>query len=216
MLDNFDNIVATNGINVLLRKSSENKAEIKVNNALLSDVTTEVSNGTLKLKMRPQINKEISILVTVSYKNINSLTATKGASIQTRTVMLTDKLEFNTNTGGEIKAEVECQNLNVEASGSSSISLYGWSERYEAKAGTKGKIDSKKLNAERVIAKASTGGEVWVFPKAYLEAIATMGGTVYYINKPEDMNERVSSGGEVVNKVQSQAIGNDLIRNADE
>lgn len=211
-LEPFNEIIATNGVNVTLRKGSSNKADIQISNALLSDLITEVKNNKLKLKLRPQINKELSVLVTITYQQLKVITATKGASIQTRTVMLTDALTFNSNTGGNIKAEVECKSIIANANGGGKISLYGWTDRLDTKAGTKSQIDTKKLESEKAIAKATGGAEVWVKPKNYLEAICNTGGTVYYTNKPTKLNQRISSGGELISKVNEQRIGYDLIK----
>ncbi len=199
-LNAFDKIIATNGINVLLRKSHEEKVDVRIENALLSDVITEVNGSTLKLKMRPQINKELSVLVVVYYKSLKELSVSKGASVETKTVILQEKLKISASTGGSIKAEVECTDLKADAGGGSAISLYGWAKRFETSANTKANVYTKTLNADKVIAKAATGAEVWVKPKVYLEAIANTGGTIYYISVPEKLNERVASGGEVRNK----------------
>lgn len=213
-LDNFNKLIATNGINVLIRKGNEEKAEVRISNGLLSDVVTEVSNGTLKVKMRPQINKELSVLVIVHYKSLKEMTISKGASLETKTIILSDKLEISAKTGGSIKAEVECSNINITATGGAQISLYGWAERFEGKANTKAKIQAKTLNADRAIIKVSSGAEIWVKPKDYLEAIANTGGTIFYTSTPNKMNKKVSAGGEVRNK--TVKIGNDLIRNIEE
>ena len=212
-LDTFSKISATNGINTQLRKSSEEKVEIRISNGLLSDVITEVSNGTLKVKMRPQINKELSVMVVIYYKTLEAINITKGASLTTKTVILTDKISINAKTGGDIKAEIECNDVHVSATGGGQITLYGWAKRFEASANTKAKIQAKTLNTDKAIIRAATGGEVWVKPKEYLEAIANTGGTIFYTSAPKKLNERISSGGEVRNK--TVKIGDDLIRNAD-
>lgn len=213
-LNTFSKLTATNGINILIRKGSEEKAEIRISNGLLSDVMTEVSNGTLKVKMRPQINKELSVIVVVYYKSLEEINITKGASLETKTLILTDKLKISAKTGASIKAEIECNEIKVNASGGARINLYGWAKRFEANANTKADIQAKTLNADRAILKVATGAEIWVKPKMYLEAVANTGGTIFYTSTPEKITKRISSGGEVRNK--TVKIGNDLIRNIEE
>ena len=212
LLEPFNEIIATNGVNVTLRKGSENKAEIKISNALLSDCITEIKNNTLKVKLRPQINKELTVMVIITYKELKSISATKGASIQTRTVMLTDHLDFTSRTGGSIKAEVECKEINVQSIGGGKVALYGWTERLDVKAGAKASINTKKLESEKAFAKATGGAEIWLNPKNYLEAICNTGGTIYYTHTPKKINKRISSGGELISKVEEQSIGYDLIK----
>jgi len=212
-LDSFSKLNATNGINVLLRKSSENKVDVRISNGLLSDVITEVKSNTLRVRMRPQINKELSVLVVVFYKSLDEIVVTKGASLETKTVILTDKLEIDAKTGGSVKAEIEASDVKLTASGGGDINLYGWAKRFEVNANTKGSVQAKTLKADRAFVRASTGGEVWVHPKEYLEAVANSGATIFYTNKADKINERVSSGGEVRNKVSK--IGNNLIRDVE-
>lgn len=213
LLNSFSKLTATNGINILLRKSSEEKAEIRISNGLLSDVITDVSNGQLRVKMRPQINKDISVLVVVFYKSLNEITVTKGASLETKTVILTDNFEFNVNMGSSIKAEIECKDVKVRAGSGATISLYGWSKRFEVKAQTKAQIFTETLNCDNAFIKVATGAEAWVKPKLYMEAIANSGGTIFYTSMPEKMAKKTATGGEVRNKVKK--TGDDLIRDAD-
>lgn len=213
LLNPFNELTATSGVNIRLIKSSKNRAEVRISNALLSDVITEVNDEKLTIKMRPQINKEISVLVTVYYKDLDEISVTKGASLETKTVILTDIFKVYAGTGGCIKAEVECKDLKVTAAGGANISLHGWAERYEAKATTKAEILTKTLKADNAFVKAATGAEIWVNPKLYMEAIANGGGTIYYTSMPEKKAEKTSSGGEIRNKVAKP--GGELIENAE-
>ena len=201
-LNSFDKIVATNGINVQLRHSEHEKVDVKIENALLSDIITEVDeDGTLKIKLRAQINKELSILCLVYYKDLKEITATKGASIITKDVLITKKLDICTNTGAKIKAEIECIDVKVDAFGVSNTSLYGWADRLEIKATAGADVFGKTLESKNVFVKAGSGAEVWVKPELYLEAIANMGSTIYYTQKPEKINEKLTTGGELHSKV---------------
>lgn len=210
-LDSFDKIIATNGINVLLRQGSEEKVEVRITNALLSDVSSVVSKGTLKLKMRPQINKDISVIVIVHYKSLEKISASKGATIETKTLILTDRMDISASTGASIKAEIECAQITASAGGGSTLSLYGWAERFEISANSKAEVNCKTLKADNILARSATGAEVWVNPKDYLEAVVNTGGIIYYTNEPTKKNEKISSGGEVIKKIEK--IGDDLIRN---
>ena len=201
-LNSFDKIVATNGINVQLRHSEHEKVDVKIENALLSDVITEVEkDGTLKIKMRAQINKELSVLCVVFYKDLKEITATKGASISTKDVLITEKLDICTNTGADIRAEIECSDVKVNAFGVSTTALYGWADRLEIKATAGADVFGKTLKSKNVFVKAGSGAEVWVKPELYLEAIANMGSTIYYTQKPEKTNEKLTSGGELHSKI---------------
>lgn len=212
-LDSFSKLTATNGINILLRKSSEEKVDVRIENGLLSDVITEISKNTLKVKMRPQINKELSVLVVVYYKSLDEITITKGASLETKTIILNEKITMSAKTGGSIKAEIECNEVNLSATGGADVSLYGWAKRFEANANTKAKVNCKTLNADKALVKVATGAEIWVKPKDYLEAIAGTGGIIFYTRTPEKKTEKISSGGEIRNK--TAKYGNDLIRDVE-
>ena len=209
-LDHFSKITATNGANLLLRKSTEEKVEVIIENGLLSDVSTVVSKGNLKVKVKAQINKELSVLVIVYYIDLRSISASNGAAIETKDVLLTEMLDISTSTGGEIKAEIECTDIKASATGGGEVTLYGWCERLEAKSNTKAMLDAKKLKADRVLAKAATGGEIWVYPKDYLEAVVNTAGKIYYTNTPTKINEKISSGGEIIKEIVT--IGHDLVK----
>lgn len=208
-LDSFNKITATNGVNILLRQGGSERVEVRISNGLLSDVSTTVSKGELKVKMRAQINKDISVIAIVYYKSLKEININKGASFETRGVILTDIFKIKASTGAEVKAELECKNLEVSAGGGSSVALYGWTQRLEASANTKANIQTKKLKSDRALIRSVTGAKVWVHPTDYLEAVANTGGIIYYTKKPKEMNKRLSSGGELINKV--ERIGDSLI-----
>ncbi len=196
-LEPFNKIVASNGINVSLRNSNEEKVDVKIENGLLSEVITEVQDGTLKIKLKAQVNSELSVLLVVYYKDLVDITTNKGACISTKDILITDKLNITTNTGGELRAEIQCKDVKASGFGVSTTSLYGWADRLEVKATAGADIFAKTLKSKNVFAKASSGSEVWVKPKNYLEANASMGATIYYTQKPEKINEKVTTGGEI-------------------
>lgn len=205
LLDSFDKITATNGINVVLRKTAhEEKAVIKIENGLLSDVVTEVSKGKLKVKMKAQINKELSILVTVYYKELREITATKGASIRTKELVMSTIMDVTAATGGKVKAELQCTTINTSATSGGQVTLYGWTEQLDAYTNTQGTIEAKKLNCDNAEAKSATGGEIWINVKEHLEATVNTNGHVYYSNNPTKVTSKISSGGEVINEEKSK------------
>lgn len=214
-LDSFTELTATNGVNILLRKGSEEKAEIRISDGLLSDIITEVSGGELKIKMRPQINKELSVIVIVYYKSLKEITATKGATVETKTVMLTDRLKLNAKTGGIIKAEIECSDVEAKAFGSATVVLYGWAKRLEIIANTKSNVTAENVKADTALVRVATGAIAWVAPIEYLEAVANTGGVINYTNTPKKKNEKISSGGSIKDKT-IKTVGNDLIRDIEE
>ncbi len=197
LLSSFDKLVAANGINVTLRKSDSEKVKISVSNGLLSDVVSDISRGILTLKMRPKINKELSVMVVVYYKTLHSISAIRGASITSSTIITNDKMSLKATMGGEVKADTECTEILANAGSGGAIFLNGHVNRLEINANTKGKVRAGNLKAETAIVKATTGAEVEVNPEKYLEAIAISAGVIYYTDQPEKKTEKTSSGGEV-------------------
>lgn len=202
-LDHFDKISATNGTNVLLRNSTEEKVEVRVENGLLSDITTEVTNGTLKVKMKPQINKDISVVVIVYYKDLRSISANTGATIKTKDLLITELLDISAYTGAEVEAEIQCTDVKILSTGGAEVKTIGWCERLEATTKTGGLLDAQGLKADRVLAKAATGASLWAYPIDYLEASANTTGKIYYINAPAKMTEKISSGGEIIKNIKA-------------
>jgi hypothetical protein len=213
-LDPFYKIVATNGVNVLLREGNEEKAEIRVSNGLLSDVITTVSKGALKVKMKPRINKDLSVVVIITFQSLELIDAKSGSNIETKDVILQDKISIKATSGGRIKAELEGNEITVSAGQGADITLYGWAKRLDVSANTKGKIKAQEMKSEKVFAKANTGGEITVAPNEYLEAVATTAGVIKYTRKPKKQTVKASSGGEVKEAIKRH--GDDLIKDIED
>jgi len=76
----FDRVVAADGLRVVLRRSAEQKLTIKADDNIAPLVETMVEGGTLKLRMRRNVDIRTSCTITVNvdYKTLNALSLSDG------------------------------------------------------------------------------------------------------------------------------------------
>lgn len=211
-LEPFDKVVASNGINVKLYDNQLEEAEITVKGVPLENIITEVIGTTLKVKMKVSVkNKDVSVVVKVSYKNLMEVEAVTGAVIETGRPLTAKELMFKATTGGVIKAEIEAEKVKASASAGSDVQLFGKAGELDASSVLGGSIKAFKLKSKVVKAKASGGSVVEVYAMEEADLSAKFGATLRMKGTPSEIKKSSSTGGEI-EIVNTSEYGKDLIR----
>lgn len=192
----FVNLKVSRGINVTLVEGLSPKAEIHIQNAAPEEVLLEQSNKDLTVRMRARIYKDVAVNVYLYYQNLESITASSGASVYSEHVLETDYLKLESGTDASIQLEIEVDQLEASAS-ASRIELMGSARSTDINATTGGKFLGANLESNVTTIKANTGAsaQVWVTEK--INARAGSGASVEYTGDPQKVEVHTSLGGKV-------------------
>ncbi len=238
-LENFDEVSFSNGWDVELVRSYQNRLVAKANENLLEELEVINENGYLKIgtKSDDNIGKADAKQLTLYFNGeLKLVKASSGVSLFAEEQLTFGDVEITSSSGSQIDLDVKTEKLicksssgstlflkisstDVDASSSSgsrlelngksssvtadsssgsSLTLKGYSDSLEADSSSGSKIDAKDHKAINVIADASSGSSVSVFPMETLDAGASSGGSVKYYNKPSvKITKDESSGGSV-------------------
>lgn len=201
-LGDFSEVSVSAGINLHLVHGNQNKAVIEVDDIDLDDVITEIKGDRLVLKV--DNNKwgwnwksKRKIDITLTYKEIDELSASSGSRVRSDHTLSGEDLEFTSSSGASIELEVECKELTADASSGASISLSGQANTIEVDVSSGASIKASDLEADYVSADASSGGSIKVWAKEGLDADVSSGGSVRYKGNPGKLSKDKSSGGSV-------------------
>lgn len=211
-LEPFNKIIAAQGINVILIEEDKEQALIRIENAAPSDVVTFVKGTTLKVRMKAKLQKDVSVIVEVSYKKLIEIEANTGATVETRHQVFGDKLSLIANTAGKIMAKAEVTKLNITSGQGSQVYADGVCDKLDCSVNTGGTIYANKLKAKNVDASVLGGGRCEVRVSKSISASATAGGKIIYYGNPEHEKIRTTLGGVIEQKSYNKPYGEDLIR----
>ncbi|MDN5290517.1 head GIN domain-containing protein [Anaerophaga thermohalophila] len=196
-LKEFNKLKVARGINVTLIKGEKPQAEINIVNAPTSDVIIENDQNELTVKMRTRVYQDVSVQVYLTYTDLRAISVGSGGNIDGNDVLTGKVLQLDAGLDGVIQLKLDVDALEASVS-AARITLEGYAETVEVKASTGGKFQGQSLECKKAYVSANTGGIVTVNVSELLDAKASTGGTVEYLNEPEKIEVKESFGGSVV------------------
>ena len=195
----FNEIRVLGNYKVFLQKGDVQKVEVKNNAPEIIDekISCEVKDSTLTVRIKGDTYKERAIEVYITYTSLNWLTAKNGCIAEVMTTMTQDKVNFNVESGGKIKAKIDCKQVEAEIDAGGSIHLEGIVDDAMYKVSAGGTIGVVSLDARKVVAQITAGGGIILRVKEDLSIKILSGGNVSYIGKPEAYEQSITLGGKI-------------------
>ncbi len=166
-------------------------------------IVTKVENGILKIHYETKpgaINtkKETKNLrAYISYKSLDKLFVSTGASVKMDGVLQSSSLEMKANTGALVKGKVQITSLKVSQSTGSKITLTGAAEYLEIDGSTGSQFSGLDLASANCDISVSTGANITVNANKELQVKANTGGVVKYKGNASLKEIKKNTGGTV-------------------
>jgi len=146
--------------------------EIEADDNLLYLIKTEVSGGVLRLETEKIISTKNAIRVRISAPNIENLNVS-GASKVSLANLRNENLQIDSSGASKITVAGETENLTVDVSGAS-------------------KIDAENLKSENASIDASGASKVSVFVANELKSDASGASSIIYSGSPKNLLKKTS------------------------
>jgi len=195
---NFKGIEAASGLNVFVEFGEfSHDVEVIADENLHDYIITEVNDGILKIKSRRNIRRAESKDVFVKAGDIESIEVSSAADFIGENLLVSDDLDIEVSSAGDLDLEVEADEIIIEVSSSGSAKLKGKTRRLIAEVSSAGNLSAYELIAEEGNIEASSAGDARVHVTKKLRAEASSAGSVKYEGDPEERNTERSSAGSV-------------------
>jgi hypothetical protein len=197
-IGSFSGVKVSEGIDVYLKKGTKESLRVEATDIPLEDIVTEVSGSYLKIHMR-DVNhrRDINAKVYVTYVMVDKISASSAGSVFSEDPIKADEIEVSVSSAGSIEISVNAKSVDVSASSAGQVELQGKTERLDIDASSAGQIDAYDLDAQKVVAEASSAGSLKISVAEDLTANASSGGSIRYHGNPNRSNTNSSSGGSV-------------------
>jgi hypothetical protein len=194
---NFDKIRGSSGIDVYLRKGSENKIVVEADENLIDLIETTISNGKLTIRSSKNIGRSKAKKVHVTFIKLSSIEASSGADIIGKSVIKNETINLDCSSGADLEVEVFAKELYAETSSGADLEVSGKASTIYANASSGSELNAKNLNAITCNAKASSGADIIVTVQDKINAKASSGGDVRYYGNPVSVSKKGGKSGNI-------------------
>ncbi len=195
--ETFTAIDVSQGINVQLKQGDYEPIHVELDENLQENLVTELEESVLHIYFDTNVGKRAASNVYLSMPNINAISTSSGADVESVNSLNIKDLEIDTSSGSEVIVRLQGENVTCNSSSGSDIKLSGKVIYLDVEASSGSDINATKLKAENVEAGVSSGADIDVFASQSLTASASSGGDITCHGNPVDKNISKSSGGNV-------------------
>jgi hypothetical protein len=197
VIENFTKIEVSDAISVEIEQSKNNGIEVETDSNLQNYVKTTISNGILKIELDKNISFSEKLLVRVKIKKLKEIESSSASSIKSNTLFKGKSLNIIATSASKIDMKAEYENITVESSSTSDITLRGKTLKLETNASSASSIDASELMSNEVYAEASSASNIKVYAIVKLDAKADSAGTISSVKRPRELRNKETSGGNI-------------------
>ena len=172
----FTSISTEGAYEVEVKSQQGLSLEIEADDNILPLITTEVSNGVLRIKATRGYSINNNVVVKIGAPNIDGIHSSGAGTIEI-TGLKNDKFEIDSNGAPSIKVSGETGTLDIESNGA-------------------GKVDAHKLRASKATVEANGVAKIEVFASDELNVTVSGPASVIYSGDPK-LNKKVNGPGSV-------------------
>lgn len=186
---------------VMLIAGEEGQLTIEGESNLLEFIETEVSGGTLKIKVENKQNLKTSwgkdIRIIVPFRDIERVSLSGSGEIMSNDLIKATTFEVSVSGSGDVTLEVEANRTQSRVTGSGDLSLKGFTRDHDLKVTGSGDIDAGRFIAENVDAQVTGSGDIRVACEKSIKARVTGSGDIEYVGNPTKQDTKVAGSGDI-------------------
>ncbi len=196
-LSNFDELSVGSAVEVILKKGTEEKAEVSVTGTTPDNVITEVSGSELKIHMSSGNYHHVDAIVYVTYKSLESISISSASKVTADDPVQSDKMEIDVSSAGRGSINLDVKSLEVDISSAGNLDVKGQTVKQEVEISSAGGYNAENLKCDNSEVRVSSAGHASVNVSKYLDAEASSGGSIRYQGNPDKEYTTENSGGSV-------------------
>ncbi len=201
-ISGFHSIEVMSGIDLYLSEGKEAAAVSAKDEATRNRIVTEVKDGVLKIYfnwkdgVRFSLNNK-AMRVYVSYKKLESLSASAGSDIMIDGSLNANALKLNISGGSDFTGRVQIRDLTIQLAGGSDIDIAGSVNNLNIDASGGSDVNGFQLVSEVCDAKASGGSDITITVNNELYAEASGGSDINWKGGATVKKSKASGAGSV-------------------
>ncbi|MCT4629697.1 head GIN domain-containing protein [Winogradskyella sp.] len=197
----YEGLKAAGPMDFKLVQGKEGNITIKGDANLMEYIVTKIKDGKLIVKIKDGVNirPTKTIVVTVPYESISSVSLAGSGDIDNSGTIKTDDFKVAIAGSGDINLNIESNTTESSIAGSGDIELRGSTKDLTAKIAGSGGFDGTNLDSINVSVKIAGSGDADVVCNGELNVRISGSGDVNYSGTPTSKNTKISGSGSVSN-----------------
>lgn len=195
----YDGVSVGGFFDVILVKGKEGKVTIEGEENLMEYIVTEVSRGTLKIKVEKGINLKTTrrLTVTVPVEDIEKVSLGGSGNVTAKTKIKAEYLDVSLGGSGNITLDIDATDVKSSIGGSGNIKLSGKADHMKGSIAGSGTIKAYELSVNTVKASIAGSGDIRITVKDAINATVAGSGSIYYKGNPPKINTKSVGSGSV-------------------
>lgn len=183
-LDAFTSVDLSGKLHVELIRADSAYLTIKLNGTNSNRLDWGVKDGTLKIQLRPNGNKDANGEVKIYYTSLAQIKILE-ASVSIQGTLTQGMIDVNMDARAIFSADLNVKDLYLKIGGNSVANLTGSAKYSTLLASAKSKVNARQLVSQDVRVEAVSSAEAYVQVVERIQIVANTGGAVYYQGEPE-------------------------------
>lgn len=183
-----------------ITQGNEESITIIGDNRVVPKIRTEVIDGTLTIKPKPQFFllffPMTKTIYDIKVKDLNSIKISGSGEIETLNELRSNDLDIDINGSGEGILDIDVASLRLNISGSGEFTLSGDAEKQVLDISGSGEYFGNNLSGKEGSVKISGSGDVQMNVSEKLDIKISGSGSVGYMGNPE-VSQSISGSGDV-------------------
>lgn len=196
----FNSIQVASGIEATLVKGDSHSIEITASGVELSKIESNVTNRVLELKISGISPKASTIKAIVTYVSLEEVSGSSSAKVFVKNPISEKKVRLYAASSSYVEAEVNAENLVVDAQTNAKISVNGKVANLDFSAYTNAEIDGEKLVTDNATVKINTNAKGSFHVNKSITGSAATRGRVTYTGDPNIVDIKTNTGGSIDEK----------------
>jgi hypothetical protein len=194
----FNVVKVKAGMNVYLIQGETPKVEIEADENVIDLITTEVKDSILTIFPNKTTNSLKSIKIFVTFKDLKSISASSGSSVQFETKFNAPDLILNISNGSSFKGLFSVKKLICTLNSGSEIKITGEADYSDIRVSSGSNFKGGGLIIKNCKIVVSSGSNVHVNVIDDFTANVTSGSRVSCTGNPKKKNLNSSVGSEII------------------
>jgi hypothetical protein len=199
-VSDFNKIKVGSGIDVFLTQGDTYTLEVEADENLQSWIRTEVSGNELHVFTEKSIRFAKTKKVYVTCKTLERIEISSAGDVTGVTPFKTDKLDIEMSSAGDLKFEVEANEIGISLSSAGNAYLKGKTNILKADLSSAGDLNAFDLIAKTGEVSVSSAGNARVYITDEASFRSSSAGDIDYRGEPRIREIRTSSAGSVNKK----------------
>lgn len=200
-VSNYDKVNLVGSMDVELISGKEGALKVEAESNLQEYITTEVSNGVLKISVKkgvsisPSGNRGIKVIV--PFDEIEGVSITGSGDIRNSDQIKASRFETRLTGSGNLMLNLNVKDLNSAITGSGNTELKGNAENFSCTVTGSGDFEAFNLRASKVEVTISGSGDVEVTATEELKARVSGSGDIKFKGNPKKEDFKTTGSGSI-------------------